>query len=87
MAPLKSSQQRIAALSKLSDGLREIDRLREKVIIAELSDRTLQSASLEQQERGMRAGMKPAEIIYLPPCLNSEASGPLVPSRRGPDSS
>jgi two-component sensor histidine kinase len=41
MAPLKSSQQRIASLSKLIDELREIDRLREKVIVAALSARTL----------------------------------------------
>jgi two-component sensor histidine kinase len=41
MAPLKSSQQRIASLSKLIDELREIDRLREKVIVAALSAKTL----------------------------------------------
>jgi two-component sensor histidine kinase len=41
MAPLKSSQQRIASLSKLIDELREMDRLREKVIVAALSARRL----------------------------------------------
>jgi len=41
MAPLKSSQQRIASLNKLIDELREIDRLRHKVIVAALSAKTL----------------------------------------------
>jgi hypothetical protein len=41
MAPLKSARQRIASLSKLIDELREIDRLREKVIVAALSAKTL----------------------------------------------
>jgi two-component sensor histidine kinase len=62
MVTLKSSQQRIALLSKLIDELREMDRLREKVIVAELSDRILRSGN---PERGSR-GMETAEIILRP---------------------
>lgn len=40
MAPLKSSQQRIASLNRLIDELREMDRLRQKVIVAALSAKT-----------------------------------------------
>jgi hypothetical protein len=41
MAPLKSSQQRIANLTKLIDELGEMDRLRQKVIATALSAKTL----------------------------------------------
>jgi hypothetical protein len=62
MASLKSSQQRIALLTKLIDELREMERLREKVIVAELSDRTLRSGD---PERGIRK-IETAEIILRP---------------------
>jgi hypothetical protein len=65
MAHPKSSHERIGALCKLVDELREVERLREEV--KALSASRLRSPDLAEKERG-GTGMKSAEIIFIGPC-------------------